>query len=341
MKKKIIIICLICFSVYVTAQNNLKSKDSITSFYNEIISTMKAEYLFKDEVDWAQTETELNERLQDYKDFKSSLEEITFLFDKLNATHCSVYFEENFYRDSKEGSTASNFSEQWLKKYATKPKFEVKVLNNQFGYILMPSIILLDNRKVKKIAQSMYDQIYEVKKSKNVKGWIIDLRFNTGGSVTPMLLALYDFLGDNEVWGTLDINKKRTDRVKLSKGKYKYNSKKTSYISLKGELLDKVRVAVITNMATGSSGEVTALAFKGRQNTIFIGEKTYGAMTANVRRNLPFGAFIALTTSYECDRNGEFYEKIFPDIKITGEDNFDDLILDGNIQEGIKYINKK
>ena len=92
--------------------------------------------------------------------------------------------------------------------------------------------------------------------------------------------------------------------------------KTTSYINPKEELLDKVRVAVITNMATGSSGEVTALAFKGRRNTIFIGEKTHGAMIANVRRNLSFGAFIALTTSYECDRKGNSMKKYVQTLKL-------------------------
>ncbi len=341
MKKNFIIICLLFFSVNVTAQNNLKNKDSIATFYDELVSIMKAEYFFKEQVDWTQIETELNERLEDSKGFKNSLDEITFLFDKLNASHCSVHFEENIYKDSNKGPTASDFSEQWLKKYATNPNFEVKVIDNQYGYILMPGINILSDKESHKIAQPMYNQINELKNSKTIKGWIIDLRFNTGGAVTPMLLALYDFLGDNEVWGVLDIDKKRTDRIELSKGKYKYNSKKSSYINPKGELLDKVKVAVITNIATGSSGEITALSFKGRENTIFIGEKTYGATTSNVIRNLPFGAYMALTVGYDCDRNGEFYEKIIPDIKIAKQDNFDNLLLDGNIQEGIKYINEK
>lgn len=39
--------------------------------------------------------------------------------------------------------------------------------------------------------------------------------------------------------------------------------------------------------------------------------------------------------------NWEFYKRIIPDIKITGQDNFDSLLLDGNIKEGFKYINGK
>lgn len=341
MKKILIIICLFCTAIKGTAQNNLSAKDSISTFYNKLVSTMKAEYFFKDKVDWNQIKTELNERLRDSKNFESSLNEITFLFDQLNASHCSVHFQEKIYKDSKKGPIASDFSKQWLKKYETKPKFEVRILDNQYGYILMPGINILSDKKIHKIAQPMYNQINDRKKSKNLKGWIIDLRFNTGGAVSPMLLGLYDFLGDNEVWGILDNDKKRTDRIKLSNGKYKYNSKKTSYIKPKGELLDKIKVAVITNIATGSSGEVTALAFKGRENTIFIGEKTYGATTANVVRNLPFGAYMALTVGYDCDRNGKFYEKIIPDIKITKQDNFDNLLIDENIKEAIKYINEK
>lgn len=341
MKRNLIIICLLCTTISVTAQKNLSTNDSIDNFYNELVSTMKAEYFFKDKADWSQIETELNERLRDSKNFKSSLNEITFLFDQLNASHCTVHFEENAYKDSNKGLIASDFSKQWLKKFETKPQFEVKILDNQYGYILMPGIDILSDKESHKIAQPMYNQINELKNSKNIKGWIIDLRFNIGGAVSPMLLALYDFLGDNDVWGVLDINKKITDRIKLSKGKYKYNSKKTSYIKPKGELLDKVKVAVITNIATASSGELTAIAFKGRENTIFIGQETYGATTTNVVRNLPFGAYMALTVGYDCDRNGEFYEKIIPDIEITKQDNFENLLLDENIKEAIKYINKK
>lgn len=341
MKNTLVIICLLCTAVNGAAQKNLSSTDSIGIFYDQLVSTMKAEYFFKDKINWITTEIELKEKLKDFKNFKNSLSEITFLFDQLNASHCAVHFEENTFRGSDSGPSASDFSKQWLKKYETKPKFEVRVLDNQYGYILVPGINILNDKESHKIAQPMYNQINELKNSENIKGWIIDLRFNTGGAAPPMILALYDLLGNSEVWGILDIDQKRTDRVKLSKGKYLYNSKKSSYINPKGNLLDKEKVAIITNAATASSGEVTALAFKGRENTIFIGEETYGATTANIVRQLPFGAYMALTVGYDCDRNGVFYQKIAPDVQITGKDNFDNLLLDENIQEGIKYINGK
>jgi C-terminal processing protease CtpA/Prc len=103
-------------------------------------------------------------------------------------------------------------------------------------------------------------------------------------------------------------------------------------------LLGKAKVAVITGSITASSGEVTALAFKGRQNTIFIGEKTFGMTTSNVKRVLPFNSMMALSTAYDCDRNGNFYGHIVPDVAVSKQDNFDDLLSDKNIQEAIEFI---
>lgn len=118
-------------------------------------------------------------------------------------------------------------------------------------------------------------------------------------------------------------------------------SKTISYINSTGKLLDQTKVAVVTGIFTASSGEVTALAFKGRPNTIFIGETTYGATTSNISWPLPFGITCALTSSYDSDRNGNYYHQIIPDIKISKQDNFDDLLLDKNILEAIKFINNK
>ncbi|WP_265799488.1 S41 family peptidase [Pedobacter sp. MC2016-05] len=91
-------------------------------------------------------------------------------------------------------------------------------------------------------------------------------------------------------------------------------------------------------MFTGSSGEVTALAFKGKENTIFIGGNTAGYTTGNVTWPLPFGSLIALPTGYDSDRDGNYYPYIVPDIVISKQDNFENLMSDANIQEAVKFI---
>lgn len=344
MKKTLGILFVLALSFHtLNAQKVTSSQDSIRVFYDELFSVMKKGYLYKNKVHWSEIEPKVRGNLSQYKDFSSSLEEVTSVFDFANANHSAVYYKNTRFDGTPDGPTKKDFSEQWLKKYSTKPQFEITVLDNQFGYILMPGMSFKDRSKenIHQQAQAMYDAINKIKNSQNIKGWIIDLRLNTGGDCMPMLLALYDFLGDHDVWGVLDINQKQVNKVKLTKGAYIDNSKKLSYINPKGELLDKTKIAIITNLATGSSGEVTALAFKGRENTIFIGEKTNGKTTSNMIVDLPFGAYMTLTIGYDCDRNGKFYENILPDIEIIKQDNFDNLLLDPNILESIQFITHK
>ena len=338
MKKYLEITLILFFSLNIQAQDFKTSQDSIRFFYDNLFEVMKNGYLFREKVDWKEIETKINNELKQYSDFNKSLNEVSIVFDLTKADHSKLFYNGKQFSGNFPAPTQDDFTEQWIKKYKTNPQFEVKILDNQYGYILMPG--MHSEKNLHKQSQDLYDEVNKIKKSNKLQGWIIDLRFNTGGDIFPMLLALYDFLGDNVVWGILDINKNQISEIKLKNGKYKDNSKTVSYIKPEGKLLDKINIAVITNLATGSSGEITALAFKGRENTTFIGKKTYGKTTSNIKADLPFGAFMTLTTSYDCDRNGNYYEKIIPDVTIGEKDNFDNLLLDGNIQEAIKFISE-
>ncbi len=326
----------------VNAQKFKTSQDSIKVFYDKIFKALEVAYIYKEDYDWKKLKTETFKNLETAKDFKSSLKEVKVLFEKIGADHSKVTYQGKSYGPSVEISW-DNFSKQWMTKFASKPQFEAKILDKKYGYILMPSISFNDfsYENVHKIAQPLYDKIAELKTNNKLEGWIVDLRFNTGGNSTPMLLALYDLLGDNMVWGTLGIDKKLINSTKLNKGVYDQGEKKSAYIKPRGELIDKSKVAVIIGGLTASSGEVTALAFKGRPNTVFIGEKTMGKTTSNMIITLPFDTIMPMSTGYDCDRNGNYYKQIPPDIIISKEDNFDDLLQDKNIQEAIQFFTKK
>ncbi|SHF99717.1 hypothetical protein [Chryseobacterium vrystaatense] len=44
---------------------------------------------------------------------------------------------------------------------------------------------------------------------------------------------------------------------------------------------------------------------------------------------------------YGMHRNGNYYEHIIPDITVSKQDNFNDLLADKNVQEAISFISKK
>jgi carboxyl-terminal processing protease len=340
-KNSIALLCLVGFSLNVNAQKAKTSQDSTKIFYDKIFKSLEAAYLHKNDFDWKKLKAETFQNVSSAKDLKSSLSEIKNLLEKIKADHSNVSYQGKTY-GSQTNISWDNFSEQWKKKFDAKPEFEAKVLDEKYGYILMPRISSDDfsNENVSKMAQPLYDKIAELKTNNKLEGWIVDLRFNSGGNAGPMLLALYDLLGDNVVWGTLDGDKKRADWTKLNKGAYDQGIKNPAKINLKGELMDKAKVAVIIGGLTASSGEVTALAFKGRPNTVFIGEKTMGKTTSNFIVNLPFGAYMPLSNGYDCDRNKNYYSQIPADVMISKQDNFDDLLQDKNIQEAIKFFRK-
>lgn len=340
MKKAILVFWLISLSAGLSAQSKKVSSDSVAVFYNQVFSALKSDYLFKKTVDWKVVEARTRQKLGQYGNFESSLNVISSLFDEIGASHCAIYYKGKKYAGTGNKISAPQYSDQWKKKYATKPGFEVKMLSNKYGYILVPGMVFFDVSadNINKIAQPLYDQIAQVKKEHDPAGWIIDLRLNTGGNSTPMLLALYDFLGDHHIWGSLNVNKKLVDKAALNKGQYLHHGKALAFIKPEGKLLDSAKVAVITGPLTASSGEVTALAFKGRPNTIFIGEPTAGFTTGNVFYPLVFEGTMALTTTFDSDRDGTYHEKIIPDVMISKEDNFDDLLLDKNIREAIKFL---
>jgi len=319
------------------------AQDSINILYKELFKAFKIGYLYRKTVDWKAVEAETYSKLKPYKNFKASLNEITNLFDKINATHCLVYRGDDKYTVTKKVISKDLYSTQWRSKYDSEPPFEAKVLDEKYGYILIPGMVFFDNSaaNMHRVAQPLYDKIVDIKTNHKIEGWIIDLRFNTGGNSTPMLLALYDFLGDHDIWGELNLNKRLVSKSKLKQGSYTQKSETIASINPRGVLLDQVKVALITGIFTGSSGEITALAFKGRPNTIFVGENTAGFTTGNVSWPLPYGTIMALTTGYDSDRNGNYYPFITPDVEISKQDNFDDLMADANIQEAIKFIRQE
>lgn len=343
MTKILGLLFFLTLTFYSNAQTSLSSRDSIKIFYDSLFKSFKSDYVLKNEVNWTEVEAEIKGNLANYSDLKSSLSQTTILFDKIKATHCQLFYKDTVYTATPKNFTEKDFNEQWMKKYSSNPTFEVKVIDNNYGYILMPAMNFEDvsPENINKLAQPMYDQIAEVKSKNKIKGWIIDLRFNTGGHSFPMLLALYDFLGNNIVYGSLDNKNQLINITRLNNGNYFDNKDTISWIKPNGKNLEKSKVAIITGIVTGSSGEITAISFKGRKNTLFIGEKTSGTTTTNDKRDFPFGITMAFTIGYDCDRNKKYYEAIIPDIVISKQDNFDNLLLDKNIQEAIKWINKK
>lgn len=337
--KAIFLTCLIISGSDLKAQKHQNSQDSIKAFYNRLFFNLESTYMHKNKVDWKSIKAETEKKFENYSNFENSLTGIRPFFDSIYADHCGIYYKDKHYTATPK-PILNLVSEEWKIKYASKPGFEVKLIGDDIGYILIPRIIIFDSneKKIRNAAQPIYDEITKLKTKKDLKGWIIDLRFNTGGNCIPMLLALSDFLGNNNVWGSVDSDLNKQYSFKLDNGIYYANDKRQASIKRTEPSLEESKVALIIGPATASSGEIVALSFKERSNTILIGENSYGATTANSEISLPYGAVMALTSGIDTDRSGKIYNTVVPDVIINKQDNFDNLLLDKKIEKAISYF---
>jgi hypothetical protein len=173
-------------------------------------------------------------------------------------------------------------------------------------------------------------------------GWVVDLRGNVGGNMWPMLAGIGPVLGEGDHLGEFF----NTDGHAV----WRYRDGIASVIADHGKedryppvagvpykLAGNPRAAVLIDSWTGSSGEATAIAFRGRPKTRFFGAHTQGASTANEVFALSDGAAMWLTIGVDADRTGRQYIDGFdPDEAIRGSDKVvpdgEDPVLQGALR---------
>ena len=148
--------------------------------------------------------------------------------------------------------------------------------------------------------------------SVGVRGWIVDLRSNTGGDFWAMLVGLGPLLGegacgafvgpdgDEAPWSYADGAARVDAEVQLA-----LSSDEVCPV------FDPLPpAAVLIGQETASAGEAVSVAFVGRPEVRLFGYVTAGLSTANESFTLCDGAMILLATSSCADREGTVYGSV-------------------------------
>jgi carboxyl-terminal processing protease len=183
-------------------------------------------------------------------------------------------------------------------------------LETDIGYLDLPAVT--GHEEFSKTYATMLQQLIREMDQITVRGWVIDLRRNTGGNMWPMLAGVGPLLGEGECGAFLSAEGKKTSWG-YSDGEVNLWAKAliSEPYSLKRPAAP---TAVLTSRLTCSSGEFTTLAFRGRPETRSFGEPTAGLPTANHSKRLNDGAMLYLTVALGVDRTGHVYDgPIIPD----------------------------
>ncbi len=278
-------------------------------FGKELSSIIKKNSIFSDSLDFDAIEKDFEEHIDTLDTYKKVGYYYTGKLRKAGDRH-------SFYITQTE---IDNFSQ----KQKEKLDFNYKLLEGNIGCLQIPGFLNSDITVVNEFANRIQNAIRELDSKNNLKGWIIDLRNNSGGNMWPMVVGLNPLIGTNTVPGYF----KKAGEKEIAEEWQISSPHNKIVIEQPYELrIMPSKIAVLYSKKTASSGEMTAICFIGLPNTKSFGENTAGLTTANRIFNMGNDNLLVLANSYTMDRNKKIYTgSILPDVQVSSND--DDSVL--------------
>ncbi len=197
----------------------------------------------------------------------------------------------------------------------SKIEFPAYKIINECGYILVPSFHGGNQKIMLAYADSMQLALQKLESS-GIKGWIIDLRENTGGNQEPMIAGLGPIFSSEKLGSLVDVNNKY-EAWYYKNGKYFMDDDTGWNVANPVTLTSKLPIAVLTSNKVGSSGEIVVISFIGNVRTRSFGQPTMGLTTGNGSFDLVDGSKMFIASTVMADRNNkEYYGSIKPDEQI-------------------------
>ena len=194
------------------------------------------------------------------------------------------------------------------------------LLEKNIGYIRLTSFNENSDTQVK-------EQIKELEKNKNVKGYILDLRNNPGGLLSQAIKISDFFLNNGEIVST----------------KSRKASENRKWFAKKGDLTNGKLLIVLINYGSASASEIVAGALKDHKRAILLGENTFGKGSVQSIIPLKNDGAIRLTIAKYYLPSGKSISEVgvSPDIEIAEEtDEFRiKTETDNQLNYAIKLLN--
>ncbi len=306
---------LLVSSIYATAQSSYIAS-------NKIVSAAQETSLYSDDVDWEILEEKFLEISKGLEDTESLLPALQYLINTIGDKHATIRSTKNYQilvsytgpndtKDARKSSYVNTVINDIEAKFSCK---EAKSADKIYGHLNIVGIG--GNASVEDEAANIQNCIADLK-SKGTNKWIIDLRNNGGGNMNPMIAGMSPFLEDGFIGGALDANDSLVRRYEIINGNF-YDTERLVY-EAKERILNCTTdpIVVLTSKYTASSGEVLAVAFKGRPNTVFIGEQTSGYTSGNGYQVITDELALIISQNYIADRTLKKYtQRVDVDIDI-------------------------
>lgn len=180
--------------------------------------------------------------------------------------------------------------------------FEYQLLDKNVGYL---KVVSIGAGNVKQQADFIRSGLKDLK-AQGVDKWIIDFRFNGGGNMEPMISGLAPLIGEGFIGGAMNA----ADEIRpfeIRNGEFFNYNRLSCKMDANPKIETSEKVVVLVSRYTASSGEMTAITFKGRENTRFIGEPSAGYTTGNGYDVVTDDLALVISKDIFIDRNKVIY----------------------------------
>ncbi|WP_412466667.1 S41 family peptidase [Pedobacter sp. KLB.chiD] len=308
MKIPAYLLIILCIILHIPGYSQSNSPSRTTVKLNkEIFDILKNNSMFSDKLDWRNIQEE--SKALSLSDNDSTNQQVLYHFytEKLRA----VGDKHSFFISGKR-----------MKQIAEAPVVERPqgdYLGEGVAWVKVPRCLSFNEAKDTHFADTIRRIIQKLDTENAIAGWIVDLRHNTGGNMWPMLAGLNALVADGNA-GYFVIGRMEKKRPWPNEnGKI---SGKPANISTYKVKNNSLRIAVLLDARTGSSGEMAVVSLLGLPNVKSFGQTSAGYTTANYTFNLSNGDQLQLARTYVADRTGKGYpENIKPDVFIDDLSN--------------------
>tara|TARA_Y100000389_G_C17400608_1_gene485117 strand:- start:439 stop:1413 length:975 start_codon:yes stop_codon:yes gene_type:complete len=174
-----------------------------------------------------------------------------------------------------------------------------ETIQNNIGYLRLTSFNENSSEQIK-------NKVNELKKNRDLKAYILDLRNNPGGLLSQAIKVSDFFLDNGEIVST----------------KSRKVAENRKWFAKKGDITDGKNLIVLINYGSASASEIVAGALKDHKRAIVIGENSYGKGSVQSIIPLKNRGAIRLTVAKYYLPSGKSISEIgiTPDIEVNEKD---------------------
>lgn len=317
--KRTITYLFLLFNITCFGQTNIKS------LLDSILIKAKETSLYSATVNWDSLQKKIYSKSENAKTIEDLKPAFEILLNGLRDHHGKVINAKNYSPmawftdyENKRHIDNRNFDNQiWKIVNDTSLKFEFRILKSKVGYLKIVGIA--PNVDIEKESKKIRESVIELTKQK-IDKWIIDLRYNGGGNMHPMMAGIAPLVGNGIVGSLTNLANEKLFDWEIKGANFIYGGYQAVNLPDNPKFKILPKIAVLTSRWTVSSGEIVATTLKGRPNTRFFGEATGGYTTNNGWDILGEEIILNISTGIFTDRNGKAYEHNIPvDIEIPFE----------------------